>query len=116
MSLTYNKGTTHSAPVFIGVRIAGHIELGNGAIITPNLSLAWRYDLMPGRTATAALAMAPGSTFKVSGARPDANALQARLSIHGQITRHLAIFASVEGDFAGSSGNYTGRAGAALTW
>ena len=116
MSLAYAARMTQSIPVFLGLRLDGNMMLSNVVVMSTKVSVAWKHELSTARSFNAALTIMPDARFTVSGAKADANTLQTRLSLQMQISRALAVFASLEGDFSAHHRSITGRSGATLTW
>ena len=62
-----------------------------------------------------AQAEADGSPWP-AGAQPSANAIQIKGGLEVHLNRHVAMFATLEGDFAGSYRSVSARGGAAVKW
>ncbi len=116
LAMKYASQTTSSVPAFLGVRLDGNIHTSSGILVSPHLSVALVHDFAAKREFDAVLAVVPGASFKLVSARPGATSLQVKGGIEAHLSRHVAIFASLEGDFSGKNHNVTGRGGASVRW
>jgi uncharacterized protein YhjY with autotransporter beta-barrel domain len=116
MGLSYAARTTPSVPASLGVRLNDNIVLPNGVAIAAKASIAWEYEFAPQRTTLASLAILPGTTLAFEGARPSGSTIHAQLGVEARITRAIALFASLDGEFSQNYKSIAGRGGASVKW
>ena len=116
LGLAYAAQTTLSGMTSLGLKLDGQLVLGNGVVVTPSASLAWVHDLSPARAVKGSLAVLPGAEFRVEGAQPAANTVQAKLGVQTRVSKYIALFAAMEGEFSAKYRGVSGRGGAIISW
>ena len=100
----------------IGLRADTTFAVADVAI-TLTGGLAWAHSFNTGRaTATASFQALPGSSFLVSGANRDRNALRSSAGAELKWKNGLALAAAFDGEFTQRSRSYGGKAVLRYTW
>ena len=116
LGMNYAAQSTVSATSTLGLKFDGEFSLGNGMIVTPSASLGWVREYAPARATRAALVALPDASFNLAGAQPASNTLQVKLETHARVSKHVALFTALEGEFSSKSRNITGRGGMVVGW
>jgi outer membrane autotransporter protein len=116
LGLTYQPRTTTSLPTFLGLQLDTRLALANGTVWSPFLRAAWVHEFMPDRSIAGSPVSVPGTPFAVDGARAWSDALKVNAGSRLALNRYASLFASFDGEFAGSGHSYAGRGGVRLSW
>ena len=76
VALRYDAHGQISAPLTLGARFGGSLDLGGGHVLTPSLQIGWVHEFNPERTLTASFAAAPEASFQVLGIEVSREAAQ----------------------------------------
>jgi outer membrane autotransporter protein len=116
LGLTSQPQTTTSLPTFLGVQLDTRLALANGTVWSPFLRAAWVHEFNPDRSIANSFASIPGTLFTVDGARAWSDALKLNAGSRLALNQYASLFASFDGEFAGSGQSYAGRGGIRFTW
>ena len=116
LALGSSGQTGFSFPLFVGLRLANNVNFDNGWRLGLVGSLAYVHEFMPNANFNNYLVALPGGDFSVIGPRADANLLQAKFGGQLNFTQSVAVFASVQGEFAANATSYAATAGFKYNW
>ena len=114
-ALNFNGQGVNSTPTFVGLKAEARLDVGD-AILTPWVSLAWRHEWSGNRSQTATLAVLPGASFVIIGAKPARDAAQVKAGVNLAVTQQVALFATFEGEFGAKNPVYAGKGGMKMAW
>jgi outer membrane autotransporter protein len=116
LGLTSQSQTTTSLPTFLGVQLDTRLALANGMVWSPFLRAAWVHEFNPDRSIANSFVSIPGTLFAVDGARAWSDALKVNAGTRVALNQYASLFASFDGEFAGSGQSYAGRGGIRFSW
>jgi outer membrane autotransporter protein len=116
LGLTSQPQTTTSLPTFLGVQLDTRVALANGTVWSPFLRAAWVHEFNPDRSIANSFVSIPGTLFAVDGARAWSDALKVNAGSRLALNQYASLFASFDGEFAGSGQSYAGRGGIRFGW
>ncbi len=113
---SFKLGDARVVPLFVGLRLANNVNFDNGWRLGLVGSLAYVHEFMPNANFNNYLVGLPGADFSVIGPRADSNLLQAKFGGQLNFTQSVAVFASVQGEFAANATSYAATAGFKYNW
>lgn len=99
----------------LGLRADTNLTLA-GLPLTLRGSVAWVHNFNPSAQAVASFQSLPGSTFLVSGAAVDRNALRTTAIAEFSLTKNISLAATFDGEFAENSRSLGGKGAIRFKW
>ena len=114
LGLNFAARSITSLPTFLGMQFDSSFVFPNGTVWTPYTRVSWVHEFYPNREVTASLL---GITpWTVAGPRAARDSLKVDAGSRVAVTPAIALYANVNGEFAGHSRFYTAAGGMRYAW
>lgn len=116
LGLSYSAQTVSSLPMFLGVKLDGRADFGNGMVWRPFVHAAWVHEFEPPRSITAALTTLPVPAFTILGASAASDAARLDLGSRLALNRWWEVSGRVTGEFSNLGHSYSGIGSIKASW
>ena len=116
VNLSAASQTVQSAPLFVGARFSGFMELDGGWRVRPSASLAWLHEFSRDRSVTQTFTALPGFSFAASGPRAGADAARFTGGVDLSSKQGFTLFAEVQGEIAKGARSIGAKGGLRYAW
>jgi subtilase-type serine protease len=114
LGVTAAAKSVASDKIFLGGQVDASLAL-DGATFTPFARLAWEHEFSTTRSLSNALTALP-SSFTVYGAPAASDAARLTAGAQVALNANVSIYATLDGEFAGSGSGYSANGGIRINW
>jgi len=116
LALSYAAKGVSSLPTFLGTKLDGRFDFGNGMVWMPFLHASWVHEFDPTRDVTASLPSLSLPSFTVEGARAAGDSGRVELGSRLALNRWWELSARATGEFSRAGQTYTGMGSLRVSW
>lgn len=115
VGLNVDSRTVNTFRSALGAQFNARVALGE-MDLKPFVRAEWAHDFRTPRVATATFQTLPAAGFSVQGARPAKDVFGVTAGAEVTVSKGVALYASVDGEFSGRGNSYAVNAGVRVSW
>jgi uncharacterized protein with beta-barrel porin domain len=115
-ALAYDARTTTTARTELGAWYDWRAQIDHNTVVSLRSRLAWAHDFWSSPDVTASFIALPGSSFVVTGARPDSDLLLASVSAETFLRNGYSFAVRLDSEFGENTQRYSATGRLRYTW